>query len=140
MKSPYQTKQKNELLQFLQERSEEHVTAKQIVQHFRNREIQIAPATIYRQLDRLVNEGTVKKYIIDESSCACFQYVDPDSHSPGSSSCYHCKCEKCGRLIHLHCRELEMIQDHLMQEHGFELDPRRMVFYGICSECRKSEE
>ena len=59
----------------------------------------------------------------------------PDSHR-GPGTCFHCKCEKCGKLIHLHCEELQEIQSHLLGEHGFQLDPRRTVLYGLCEGCR----
>ena len=49
--------------------------------------------------------------------------------------CFHCKCEKCGKLIHLHCDELEDIRVHLEQEHHFKMDPLRTVFYGLCDQC-----
>ena len=51
--------------------------------------------------------------------------------------CYHCKCEKCGKLIHLQCEEVESLKQHMMEHHNFEMDALRTVFYGICSECRK---
>ena len=66
---------------------------------------------------------------------ACFEYVGQDSHAPGEA-CFHLKCEKCGKLLHLHCEELDHIGGHLFEEHGFKLDPLRTVFYGVCEECR----
>ena len=45
------------------------------------------------------------------------------------------KCEKCGKLIHLHCDELEEIQTHILKEHRFKMDPMRTVFYGLCENC-----
>ena len=76
----------------------------------------------------------IKKYIIDANSPACFEYVDPESHEEGEV-CFHCKCESCGKLIHLHCEELNALAEHLNREHQFVMDPRRTVFYGLCDEC-----
>ena len=81
-----------------------------------------------------MDEGVLNKYIIDGSSPACFEYVDTDSHED-CDTCYHCKCEKCGRLIHLHCEELEEFQSHLLKDHHFRMDSRRTVFYGLCEQC-----
>jgi hypothetical protein len=50
-----------------------------------------------------------------------------------------CKCEKCGRLIHLHCDEIEELCAHMKNEHHFILNPARTVFYGICESCAKGE-
>ena len=49
------------------------------------------------------------------------------------------KCEKCGKLIHLQCNEVESLKQHMMEHHGFEMDSLRTVFYGICSECKKTQ-
>ena len=112
-----------------------NLTAAQIKDHFAGEQKNIGTATIYRQLESLVGEGILNKYIVDEKSPACFEYVRPESH--GTGTCFHCKCEQCGRLIHLHCEELEEIGSHMLREHGFRLDPRRTVFYGLCEACRE---
>ena len=52
----------------------------------------------------------------------------------------NCKCEKCGKLIHLHCEDVVKLEQHLMDSHGFRMDPCRTVFYGICEECRGLED
>ena len=49
-----------------------------------------------------------------------------------------CKCEKCGKLTHMHCEELEGIGEHLYEHHGFVLNPLRTVFYGVCEDCAAS--
>jgi Fur family ferric uptake transcriptional regulator len=54
-------------------------------------------------------------------------------------SCYHCKCEVCGKLIHLHCEEIKELQAHLFREHHFQLNPMRTVMYGICEDCLKAQ-
>ena len=94
--------------------------------------------TVYRQLDKMVNEGLVAKYVIDGSSSACFEYTG-DSRHECKEQTYHCKCEKCGKLIHLQCSEVENLTQHIKEHHGFKLNPLRTVFYGICSDCQKSE-
>ena len=133
-KSRYKTKQREMLLGYFETVPGKHVTAADICAYLRSRESSIGQSTVYRQLESLVDEGLIKKYIIDANSPACFEYVAPDSHACGDF-CFHCKCEKCGKLIHLHCEELEEIQRHLSSEHHFRLDPTRTVFYGLCEQC-----
>jgi Fur family ferric uptake transcriptional regulator len=97
----------------------------------------IGTATVYRQLERMVDEGLVQKYTIDANTPACFEYVGADSHA--GEACFHCKCEKCGRLIHLHCEELQGLSEHIREHHGFRINPMRTVFYGLCDACREAE-
>ena len=132
-RSNYKTKQKETLLRYLETIPGVHVTAADLCRHFREQGVEIGQATIYRQLERLVEEGIINKYIIDGNSPACFEYVGAESHE--AESCFHCKCESCGKLFHLHCEELEEMQIHLYEGHRFKLDPMRTVFYGRCEQC-----
>ena len=111
-----------------------HITAGDVCEHFRQQGEPIGQSTIYRRLEALVDEGIIKKYVIDTTSPACFEYVGQEGHSE-DEVCFHCKCEKCGKLIHLECEELVAINSHLYEEHSFKLDPVRTVFYGLCDKC-----
>ena len=133
----YNTKQSCEILNFLKDNAGSHFTSQEISDHFRAQGINIGQATIYRRLDRLTTDGLVNNYIIDEKSPACYEYIGTEHCKHGS--CYHMKCEKCNKLIHLSCDEINEFFDHVSTEHGFVLDPKRTVFYGICEDCIKEE-
>ena len=132
-KTKYKTRQRELLLEFLERNAGEHITAREICEHFKETDPPIGKSTVYRQLETLVDEGILNKYSVDGSSAACFEYVPSESH--GEGVCFHCKCEKCGALIHLHCDELQAVQLHLFEEHQFRVDSHRTVFYGICEQC-----
>ena len=74
----YRTKQRSEIADYLASIPGEHVTAGDICAHFRAQGRAVGTATVYRQLERMVSEGTVSKYIIDESTGACFAYIGAD--------------------------------------------------------------
>lgn len=133
-KTQYSTKQMIELTTYLKSVKGEHVTVNDISRYFISKGISVGTTTIYRQLEKMVAQGTVAKYIIDGTSSACFQYVGDDEHINEVS--YHCKCEKCGKLIHIQCEEIEALKQHMMSHHNFEMDCVRTVFYGVCEECR----
>ena len=132
-KTAYQTRQHDELLTYLKSTSGQHLTVNDVLVYFKTKGINIGTTTIYRQLEKMVNQGIVTKYIIDHESPACFEYVGTNSHHEGG--CYHCKCEKCGKLVHMHCEEIPQLQKHVKEHHGFIIDPLRTVFYGICENC-----
>ncbi|MBQ9643726.1 MAG: transcriptional repressor [Lachnospiraceae bacterium] len=134
IRSKYRTRQRAILLEYFESVPGSHFTAADVYEYFKLHGITIGQSTIYRQLERFVDEGILNKYIIDSSSPACFEYIQPDDHVE-TEVCFHCKCEKCGKLIHLHCDELQEIQAHLLAEHHFKLNPMRTVFYGLCEDC-----
>lgn len=133
-KNQYKTKHRDELLTFLEAAPGKHITIHEICEHFKQAGTPIGTTTIYRQLERMVDEGLVNKYVIDGNSAACFAYVGHQNHMQ-EGTCFHLKCEKCGRLIHLKCEELERLQSHILEDHDFLINPMRTVFYGICSDC-----
>ncbi|MBQ4304651.1 MAG: transcriptional repressor, partial [Lachnospiraceae bacterium] len=63
-RSGYRTRQKEELTEYLMKREGTHLTAAQIHDDFRAMGLNMGMATIYRHLDKLVEEGTVRKYTI----------------------------------------------------------------------------
>lgn len=136
-KSQYRTKQMAEILSYLQSMQGSHVTVHDIHAYFKSKNISVGTTTIYRHLDRMVAEGIVAKYVVDEKSSACFEYLGDNLHCH-PTVCFHCKCEKCGKLIHLHCKELEAVYLHLLNDHGFQVDAPRSVIYGLCEDCQQT--
>lgn len=137
-KTVYKTKQQELLLSYLREMQGKHFTAEDVRLHFEEKKISIGIATIYRQLEKLVNEGKIQKYFIDDHSAACFEYAGESCNQ--NEKHFHLKCELCGRLIHLECDELEELGGHLKTEHGFVINPLRTVFYGLCTDCANKKE
>lgn len=134
MKIQYKTKSKQLLLEYLRSTAGRHVTVQEICDYFKAQGQAIGTTTVYRQLERFVEEGVVNKYLLEGSNAAYFEYVNQEIC--GENTCFHCKCERCGKLIHMHCGEMEEIQRHIFAHHGFQLDPVKTVFYGVCEACR----
>lgn len=132
--SKYKTKQREILIHYFESIPGIHITAGDVCKYFKSQGADIGQSTVYRQLESLVVEGIISKYIIDGNSPACFEYIEDNNHKE-ADICFHCKCDKCGKLIHLHCDELEEIQMHLYAEHRFKMNPMRTVFNGLCEQC-----
>lgn len=133
----YNTRQKEKLLDYLIHNRDVHTSVQKISAYLTSEGTPVGTATIYRQLDRLVEQGTVRKYVIDGKTGACYQYIgnEHDCHEH-----FHLKCVCCERLIHIDCEHLLGINKHILEHHDFAVDSSKTVFYGKCSECRKSEE
>ena len=131
--SGYKTRQKEIVLNYFTANAEVHTTAAQAVAQLHAEGYNIAPSTVYRCMERLENEGVLRKYIIDESSAACWQYVGEDNQCRNH---FHLKCTGCGELIHADCDYLDTLAGHVLEHHGFEIDNLKTVFYGLCEACR----
>ncbi|MBP3242718.1 MAG: transcriptional repressor [Ruminococcus sp.] len=134
--SGYNTRQKEKLLDFLIKNKHKHNNVQEISAYLAEEGSPLGTATIYRQLDKLVDAGVVRKYSFDSKTGACYQYID------GGQAChehFHLKCLSCGKLIHLDCDHLMSINQHIAQSHGFIIDPSQTVFYGKCADCAAAE-
>lgn len=136
--SHYKTKQKEEVLAYMKSMKGVHVTVNDIAGHLKGKGIAIGVTTIYRHLEKLVADGVVKKYIIDGVSGACFEYAGDQNSLP--EQCFHLKCESCGELVHFHCKELEELQRHMRENHGFDINSLKTVYYGMCNHCTGKEK
>lgn len=136
MKNNYNTKQREKILSYLKENKDSNITAEEILNYFNETGDNIGKATVYRYLNNLLEKNIIKKYMVEDRNCSCYQYIDGEN----CEEHYHLKCEKCNKIIHLDCEEFIYIQKHILAEHNFELDKVKTVLYGICNECKKREK
>lgn len=130
----YNTKQKEKILEFIKLNKDRHLTASEIIVYLNGEGSQVGAATVYRYLDKLVNSGVIRKYTLDEKSCACYQYIDNEMEC---SEHFHLKCTVCGRLIHTDCSYMQTLEKHISEHHDFTVDNSRTVLYGRCGDCEK---
>ncbi|MDR3053297.1 MAG: transcriptional repressor [Coriobacteriales bacterium] len=131
--SSYTTRQRETLLRYLMGLDGEHVTIEQLTEHFAKDAAPVGRTTIYRYLAKLEQEGLVRRFKVDGLSSACYQFI----REPAScGDHFHLKCEQCGTLVHLECDSLAQIQQHVLAEHSFRINPLKTVFYGLCEGCQ----
>ena len=130
----YKTKNRDALAAYLQGREGEHVTVNEIHDHFRLQGSTMGVATIYRQLEQLVADGRMRKYVVDSGTAACFEYIGARE---GHARFIHCKCEKCGKILHIDQREIQEMVRLLEERSGFRMDNIQTVLYGTCEDCRQ---
>ena len=87
----YKTRQRQAILDFLIEKKDEHVTVGNISEHLEKDGVKVGTTTIYRHLDKLLEQGLVRKYTVDGTTSACFQYADQTEKCMEN---FHLKCEK----------------------------------------------
>lgn len=129
----YQTKQQQAVLQCLRERAEECLSAGDLSDYLRQEGFSVGLATVYRQLDKLTQQGLAHKVTTEDG--ALYQYCPQAGHP---HDCFLLRCEGCGRMVHLDCSHLEEVCRHLSAEHHFQIDPRRTVLTGLCQRCQEA--
>ena len=126
----YKTKQRDEIVEFFNSHRGKCYTAKELI---KSGEVSSGEATVYRTLSKLAGQGILKRFT--DGDAACYQLNESDE----CSTHFHLKCEKCGRLIHMDCGFMGVVNRHIEQNHFFYVDIGKTVFYGLCGECKEPE-
>lgn len=125
----YKTKQKDAILNYLNDQKERYVTAKELSEHLN---IKVGLTTIYRHLEKLEAKGLVRKYHLDGELSACYKACNEQEN-------FLLKCEDCGDMVEFKCPDLEHLYNHFNDEHHFAINPHKTVFYGKCGKCKPLE-
>ena len=125
----YKTKQRSALLDFFASHSDKTFSASELIA---DPALGLGEATVYRQLSKLSEEGKLNKIISNASDGARYQYHPHES----CNGHFHLRCTKCGELVCAECSFMENMEKHLGADHGFTVDPKKTVIYGICKECK----
>lgn len=129
----YMTRQQQAVLKCIESCPGGRATAMDLMQMLRQEGQTVGLSTVYRQLEKLVAQGKVHKLLTEEG--ACYQYCDKTVHR----DCFFLQCEGCGAIFHMDCSHLGELYGHLLESHGFAINPRRTMFYGLCGKCREAE-
>lgn len=133
MKNVYRTKCKAAIMEYLCSHREQSFRAADIYDDMRKRNIEVNLVTVYRNLERLTEAGSLMKYKTSEDESFLYQYVESGNQCQEH---LHMQCRRCGRLFHMECDFMDDIKQHLQEHHGFELDCSGSVLTGICEKCR----
>ena len=132
VKQNYKTEQRKELLEFMVKNNNKFVNADGIEKYLKNRNISVGLTTIYRFLNSLEKQGKVRVEYREHTKY--YQYISEECNNH-----YHLRCKKCGKLIHLHCDEIQELKEHIAKEHNFEIDSMATIM-GICATCNRGKK
>jgi Fe2+/Zn2+ uptake regulation proteins len=128
-KVKYNTKQKQQILDLFKNNIGNLFSVKEISLKLELNGKATGVSTIYRFLDELAIEGHVKKY--KEKNMTKYGYF-----SCVKQNHYHLKCDNCNEVIHIDCKSITNMRDHILGDHGFEIDIENLFITGRCKECR----
>jgi Fur family ferric uptake transcriptional regulator len=128
----YNTKQKKQLADFFKNNTSKQLSVNEIV-------MGICPngsgkSTVYRLISKMVEDGTLIRLRGDDGKSILYQYAGEET---GCAEHFHLKCTECGKLIHLDCKHIDHLRQHIQLEHEFSIDMISTVIYGTCKDCRE---
>ena len=103
-----------------------HPTADEVYKAVLEENPTIGRATVYRNLNKLCEEGVLKKREIPN---------DADHFDMNCSNHYHGKCVKCGKIFDIEMDYIPEIEKYLNKETDFKIAEYDITFKGYCKDC-----
>ena len=142
-----QTREKDQFLKFLRSRGQrvtserlalfeevfaqhQHIDAEALLEVMQARGLKISRATVYRNLDLLVESGLARKQRLGRRH---FLY----EHVHGGQQHDHLVCTRCGRVLEFSNEQLERMLPIIADEHQFQVQRHRVEIYGVCHACQQ---
>ena len=131
----YQTQQKTLLLDYMARHADDTLSMEEVAEGLKTDLGDKAPgkSTVYRLVNRLVEEGTVRRFNAEDSRRSLYQIV-------GGKICHHhlhMKCTQCGKLMHMNDEQSEKIIEQIYGSSSFAVSQEQTTLYGSCAECSK---
>ena len=109
----------------------DHPTAEQVYMKARQKCPKISLATVYRNLDKLVNEGVVNKFTVQG---------EPDHYDPVRKEHYHVYCTNCGRILDIDIEMNDKLSKLIRKQTGVLVNSIQLLAKGFCKDCVLSNE
>ncbi len=133
-KAIYRTKVREAVTAFLKAHAEQRFTAREIYEQILEAQPGVNRVTIYRNLERLCEEGELVCYREANQDAWYYQY------SGGHGQCnthMHAQCSECGRIFHLEMPFVNQFEQDLKNTYGLDIDSAKTIIIGKCKECEK---
>lgn len=133
MSREYQTRCRTSIIEYCEAHQEQRFSASDINEYLKEKGDVINLATIYRNLDKMMESGNLIKYKSAEDDRALYQYVKPESDCGHH---LHMQCRKCSKIIHMECDFMDEFSKSVEKAYGFNIECKNSLITGICEECK----
>jgi Fur family ferric uptake transcriptional regulator len=110
-----------------------HIDAEQLLASLRAGGVKISRATVYRNLDLLVECGLVHKHRLGRSR-HLYEHVHAGQRH------HHLVCAECGRVVEFLSPGIAALQTEICRAHGFAPGRHALQITGLCNVCAERAE
>lgn len=114
-------------------RQHRHIDAEELWERLRKLGHQLSRATVYRNLDLLVEAGLVRRYRLGRNHYL-FEHVHEGQHHE------HLVCVECGRVVEFISPAIAELQAEICRAHGFVPKHHNLQIYGSCENCAEGSK
>ncbi|MDR2523992.1 MAG: transcriptional repressor [Candidatus Nomurabacteria bacterium] len=104
----------------------DHPTAEMVWLTARRRDAKISLATVYRNLEKLVDDGKIDKFAV---------HGEADHYEPNTADHIHARCTNCQQIFDINFNLTRRVGNKVRREIGFEVDGCQIMADGLCKKC-----
>jgi len=108
------------------------LSAEDIYIKLKEKTVDINLSTVYRNLEVLVNNGLATKLTFPGDSKALYEY-NRLGHR------HYIVCIECKKILAIEHCPLQEYETSLEKETGFKINAHKLVMFGCCPECKKTD-
>lgn len=128
------TTQRIEILEVLQSRPDNHLTAEEIYECVKERHPDIGLATVYRTIQLLSELNLIDKLILDDGYA---RYEIGKKNDEGKAHHHHhLICLNCGSVLTFEGDLLEALEEKIENSLDFKVVDHEVKLFGYCGKCR----
>ncbi len=133
----YKTVQKRIVSDFFEKHCEKAFSVEELSHELGRRFGADAPgkSTVYRIVQKMVEEGTLKRLVKGNSRSFVYQ-IAAGEHC---AMHLHMKCIECGRLLHMDDEQSHGLLRKILEENGFCVNEQQTVLLGKCIDCEEEK-
>lgn len=105
-----------------------HLTSLQVFEEIREKLPAVNQSTVYRSLERLVNEKKVSVSDMGTGS-AVFELLADGLH-------HHLVCQKCGNVITIGHEDVKGFFTAVQHKNQFNIITNHLILFGVCENCQ----
>lgn len=133
----YKTKPRILIVEFLKNNPDKRFTVRDILNAVNAKNPEADKTTVYRNINKLCNEGRLVKYKEPNVKATCYQY----SEDHGSCKEHtHAQCSECGKIFHMENEVFNDAAKKMHDEYGIDINFSKTVIIGTCLDCSKKKK
>nr|WP_051527262.1 transcriptional repressor [[Eubacterium] cellulosolvens] len=132
----YKTKVRMLIINYLKTNCDRRFTAREIYEAIRDEAGSLNQTTIYRNMDRLCEEGELVRYKEPNRNAWYYQYSEEHRHC---NRHMHAQCSTCGKIFHLETPFVDEFTEKIRDQYGLDVSPSETIILGQCRDCGRAE-
>lgn len=129
------TTQRIAILEVLEDRPNEHLTAEEIYECVKGKYPEIGLATVYRTIQLLSELNLIDKLNLDDGFVR--YEIGKQGNGVTSHHHHHLICLSCGKVLTFQDDLLETLEQKIQSTMNFQIEDHEVKFYGYCEDCQK---